>query len=101
MDPERLELGGEDYRSIRFAGVVERFFAEPIASQQQSLLRVVPNRECEHSVESMKGVDAPFLVGLEDDFGVAYSTNLRRVTSNYYSSAPAAGQAITATYRYN
>lgn len=36
----------------------------------------------------------------EDDFGVAFSTSLRRVTVNYYSGAPAAGTTITATYRY-
>jgi hypothetical protein len=36
----------------------------------------------------------------EDDFGVAYSTSLRRVTVNYFSGAPAAGRTITATYRY-
>lgn len=36
----------------------------------------------------------------EDDFGVAYSTSLRRVTVNYYNGAPAAGRTITATYRY-
>jgi hypothetical protein len=36
----------------------------------------------------------------EDDFGVAYSNSLRRVTVNYYAGAPAAGKEITATYRY-
>jgi hypothetical protein len=36
----------------------------------------------------------------EDDFGVAYSTRLRRLTVNYYNGAPAGGQTITATYRY-
>lgn len=36
----------------------------------------------------------------EDDFGVAYSTNLRRVTAIYYNGAPAAGRTITASYRY-
>jgi hypothetical protein len=36
----------------------------------------------------------------EDDFGVAYSTSLRRVTVNYYNGAPAADRVITATYRY-
>ena len=36
----------------------------------------------------------------EDDFGVAYSTSLRRVTVNYYNGAPAAGRTITTTYRY-
>jgi hypothetical protein len=35
----------------------------------------------------------------EDEFGVAYSTGLRRVTVNYYNGAPAAGRTITATYR--
>jgi hypothetical protein len=40
--------------------------------------------------------------GSSDDtaFGVAYSAALRRVTVNYYNGAPAAGKAITATYRY-
>ena len=36
----------------------------------------------------------------EDQFGVAYSTSLRRVTANYYNGAPAIGRTITATYRY-
>jgi hypothetical protein len=36
----------------------------------------------------------------EDDFGVTYSNNLRRVTVNYYNGAPASGRTITATYRY-
>ena len=36
----------------------------------------------------------------EDQFGVAYSTSLRRITANYYNGAPAAGRTITATYRY-
>ena len=36
----------------------------------------------------------------EDQFGGAYSTNLRRVTTNYYNGAPAAGRTITTTYRY-
>jgi len=35
----------------------------------------------------------------EDNFGVAYSTSLRRVTVTYYNGAPAAGRTITATYR--
>ena len=36
----------------------------------------------------------------EDDFGVAYSSSLRRVTVSYFSAPPAAGRPITATYRY-
>ena len=36
----------------------------------------------------------------EDDFGVAYSTSLRRVTVNYYNGAPVSGRTITASYRY-
>lgn len=35
----------------------------------------------------------------ENDFGVAYSTSLRRITVTYYNGAPAAGRTITATYR--
>lgn len=35
----------------------------------------------------------------DDDFGVAYSTNLRRVTVTYFNGAPTAGRTITATYR--
>ena len=36
----------------------------------------------------------------EDDFGVAFSSSLRRVTVSYFSAPPAAGKPITATYRY-
>jgi hypothetical protein len=36
----------------------------------------------------------------EDDFGVAYSSSLRRVTVSYFSAPPAAGKSISATYRY-
>ena len=36
----------------------------------------------------------------EDEFGVAYSNSLRRVTANYYAGAPTSGKTITATYRY-
>ena len=35
----------------------------------------------------------------DNDFGVAYSTSLRRVTVTYYNGNPAAGHTITATYR--
>jgi len=35
----------------------------------------------------------------ENDFGVAYSASLRRVTVTYYNGAPAAGRKIKATYR--
>ena len=35
----------------------------------------------------------------DDDFGVAYSTNLRRVTVTYFNGAPTAGRTITATCR--
>ena len=34
----------------------------------------------------------------EDDFGVAYSSSLRRVTVTYFNGAPAAGRTITASY---
>ena len=37
----------------------------------------------------------------DNDFGAVYNTSLRRVTVNYYSAAPAAGQTLTATYRYS
>jgi hypothetical protein len=35
----------------------------------------------------------------DNDFGVAYSTSLRRVTVTYYNGAPAAGRTIIASYR--
>jgi hypothetical protein len=35
----------------------------------------------------------------ENDFGVSYSTSLRRVTATYYNGAPAAGRTIEASYR--
>jgi hypothetical protein len=35
----------------------------------------------------------------ENEFSVAYSPNLRRVTVTYYSAAPAAGKTISASFR--
>ncbi len=35
----------------------------------------------------------------ENDFGVVYSTSLRRVTVTYFNGSPAAGRTITVTYR--
>jgi hypothetical protein len=35
----------------------------------------------------------------ENDFSVAYSPNLRRLTVTYYNGAPTAGKTISATYR--
>jgi hypothetical protein len=35
----------------------------------------------------------------EDDFDVAYSASLRRVSVTYFNGAPAVGRTITATYR--
>ena len=35
----------------------------------------------------------------ENDFSVAYSSNLRRITVTYYNGAPAAGKNITAKFR--
>ena len=35
----------------------------------------------------------------ENDFGVSYSSSLRRATVTYYNGAPAAGKTISATYR--
>ena len=35
----------------------------------------------------------------ENDFGVSYSSSLRRATVNYYNGTPAAGKIISATYR--
>ena len=35
----------------------------------------------------------------EENFGVSYSSSLRRVTVTYYSGPPASGRNITATYR--
>lgn len=35
----------------------------------------------------------------DDEFGVVYSTNLRRITVTYFNGAPTAGRTITAAYR--
>ena len=35
----------------------------------------------------------------ENDFGVSYSSSLRRATVTYYNGAPATGKTISATYR--
>ena len=36
----------------------------------------------------------------EDDFNASFSTNLNRITVNYFSGAPNDGRSIEVTYRY-
>jgi len=49
---------------------VERLLSESIARQEQNLVPHIPDRESEHSVEVLRQVGSPFLVAVDEYFGV-------------------------------
>jgi hypothetical protein len=67
---QRLQLGREDQLAVRQNGVLERLDAEPVAGEEQGLLRLIPEREREHAAEVRDAGLAPFLPGMDDDLGV-------------------------------
>jgi hypothetical protein len=64
-----LDFGSKGKRA-GLAPVVERFDADAIARQKQSPTDDVPDGERPHAVEARDATLAPFLVGVEDRFGV-------------------------------
>ena len=49
---------------------VERLDAEPVAYQQQTPSRTIPQTKREHSAEAMNAVVTPLLVRVDDGLGV-------------------------------
>ena len=56
MHEQRFEFRGKDQFAVADA-VVERFDAEAIARQEQPFLITVPNRDREHPVATLQGLD--------------------------------------------
>ncbi len=65
----RLDLRSE-HEDVLSPRPVQWFHAEPIAREQQASSLRIPEREREHSTEPVHAVGAPFLVGVDDCFGV-------------------------------
>ena len=51
--------------------VVQRLDAEPVARQHDASAVALPDCEREHPIKSLDATRSPFLIGFEDDFGVA------------------------------
>jgi hypothetical protein len=56
--------------------VIERLYADVIASQRQDSFFVVPNRECEHAVDLQEAIATPLSECGKKNFSVALSTKL-------------------------
>jgi hypothetical protein len=70
----RRQQGGQRGSKAETAGplrIVQRLDAEPVARQDDAPAIAFPDRECEHPIKSLDAARSPFLVGFEDDFGVA------------------------------
>ena len=51
--------------------IVERFYAQGIASEEKRTFEVVPDSEGEHAAQAFQTVLAPMGIGREEHFGVA------------------------------
>src|SRR5262249_7113473 len=51
-------------------GIVERFFAQTIACDEEFPILLVPPRKGEHSTHAVDTVDAVLLIGMNDNLGV-------------------------------
>src|ERR1051325_12166179 len=56
--------------------VIERLYANVIASQRQDAFFIVPNRECEHAVELQEAIATPLSECGKKNFSVALRTKL-------------------------
>ena len=66
----RFDFGAED-ETVAGECPVERLDAQPVARQQQTAALGIPDGEREHAAEAFDAGVAPFLVGMDDRFGVA------------------------------
>ena len=68
-----LQLRGEHPLPVHFS-VEQRLFAYPIPREEQRLGALIPQRKCEHPPKPLHAVRAVRLVGVDDDLGVAPSS---------------------------
>ncbi len=84
QEQQRLQLGCERERAVRQRDVVQRLLPDPVAGEDETLARAVPERDGEHPAERGRKADAVLLVRVRDDCGVAGSRHrvapLREVT---------------------
>src|SRR4029453_2969372 len=70
VQEEGFQLRSEQEDAAGYAEI-QRFDAQPVASESQALLLAVPERECEHSGEPPNGTAyAPRLAGLHHYLGI-------------------------------
>src|SRR6185295_15464151 len=85
--------------------VIERLYADVIASQRQGSFFVVPNRECEHAVELQEAITTPLSECGKKNFSVALRTKLMTERDQLLTKLPVVedfsveGQDITSVVR--
>ena len=70
MGENRLRLGAEE-KKLAHVGIEQRLDAEPVADEEQLLLRLVPDGEGEDAVEPVHAGLAPLDISLQQHLGVA------------------------------
>ena len=68
---QSLDLGCKVQTAVLFVHVIERFYAEPVACDEQFLRVRVPDRKGEHTAQIFDTVSAVFRVKMEDRLGIA------------------------------
>src|SRR6266404_217321 len=68
-DPDRFQFRGEGDAAI-LLGYIERLYPERIPAERKGPLALVPDRDCEHSLEPPPGVVPPQNEGSEDRLGI-------------------------------
>src|SRR5688572_7008966 len=68
---DRFDLGTEVQRTVVRVMVVERLNTEPVASDEQLLFALVPNRKRKHAAQVLNAINAVFFVKMKNGFSVA------------------------------
>ena len=67
---QAFQFAGEQ-QAIRFAAIIERFLAQPVAGDDKPALPGIPNRQREHAVEVFQKAEPFVFVEMDNCFGVA------------------------------
>ena len=59
-----------EHEPRRRAGIVKSFDAQAVSAEDEPFSILIPNSDCEHSLESGEDVRAPFTVTMDDHLGV-------------------------------
>src|SRR5690606_29398702 len=85
---QRLEFRAKNNLTTSEYCIVERLDAEPVPRQEQRFGTTVPQRECEHSVETIEAALAPLLPGMHDYLGIASGAEYVTLSYEFLGKLP-------------